>query len=59
MILGGIHDGHDAGAVLIDDDRVFAVNEERLNRVKKYRGGFPELSVRKVMEMAGASPPRI
>ncbi|ASI98463.1 carbamoyltransferase family protein [Thermococcus celer] len=54
MILG-IHDGHDAGAVLIDDDRVFAVNEERLNRVKKYRG-FPELSVRKVMEMAGASP---
>ncbi len=54
MILG-IHDGHDAGAVLIDDDRIFAVNEERLNRVKKYRG-FPFLSVRKVMEMAKASP---
>ncbi len=54
MILG-IHDGHDAGAVLINGDRVFAVNEERLNRVKKYRG-FPILSVRKVMEMAGARP---
>ncbi|NJE06149.1 carbamoyl transferase [Thermococcus sp. M36] len=54
MILG-VHDGHDAGAVLIDGDRIFAVNEERLNRVKKYRG-FPELSVRKVMEMAEASP---
>ncbi|NJE10172.1 carbamoyltransferase [Thermococcus sp. MAR1] len=54
MILG-IHDGHDAGAALIDGDRIFAVNEERLNRVKKYRG-FPALSVRKVLEMAGAGP---
>lgn len=54
MILG-VHDGHDAGAVLIDGERIFAVNEERLNRVKKYRG-FPELSIRKVLEMAGASP---
>lgn len=33
MILG-VHDGHDAGAVLIDGERIFAVNEERLNRVK-------------------------
>ena len=54
MIIG-IHDGHDAGAVLIDGERVFAVNEERLNRIKKYRG-FPELSVRKVMKMAEANP---
>ncbi len=54
MILG-IHDGHDAGAVLIDGEKIFAVNEERLNRIKKYRG-FPELSVRKVLEMANASP---
>ncbi|AEK72350.1 carbamoyltransferase [Thermococcus sp. 4557] len=54
MILG-IHDGHDAGAVLIDGGRIFAVNEERLNRIKKYRG-FPGMSVAKVLEMAGASP---
>ncbi|WP_457751453.1 carbamoyltransferase family protein [Thermococcus sp.] len=54
MILG-IHDGHDAGAVLIDGNRIFAVNEERLNRIKKYRG-FPNLSVEKVLEMAGATP---
>ncbi len=54
MILG-IHDGHDAGAVLIDNKRIFAVNEERLNRIKKYRG-FPGLSVRKVLEMAKAKP---
>ncbi|AIU70527.1 carbamoyl transferase [Thermococcus eurythermalis] len=54
MILG-VHDGHDAGAVLIDGERIFAVNEERLNRVKKYRG-FPELSIKAVLNMAGASP---
>ncbi|WP_456421853.1 carbamoyltransferase family protein [Thermococcus sp.] len=54
MILG-IHDGHDAGAVLIDGERIFAVNEERLNRVKKFRG-FPKLSVKKVLEMANANP---
>ncbi len=54
MILG-IHDGHDAGAVLIDDGRIFTLNEERLNRIKKYRG-FPVLSVGKVMEIVGASP---
>ncbi|KUH32402.1 carbamoyl transferase [Thermococcus celericrescens] len=54
MILG-IHDGHDAGAVLVDGGRIFAVNEERLNRIKKYRG-FPRMSVAKVLEMAGASP---
>ncbi|WP_297068920.1 carbamoyltransferase [Thermococcus sp.] len=54
MILG-IHDGHDAGAVLIDGDKVLAVNEERLNRVKKYRG-FPSLSMLEVLKMANASP---
>ena len=54
MILG-IHDGHDAGAVLIDGERIFAVNEERLNRIKKYRG-FPGLSIKTVLEMAGARP---
>ena len=54
MILG-VHDGHDAGAVLIDGERIFAVNEERLNRVKKYRG-FPELSIKTVLDMANASP---
>ncbi|WP_456366671.1 carbamoyltransferase family protein [Thermococcus sp.] len=54
MILG-VHDGHDAGAVLIDGERIFAVNEERLNRIKRYRG-FPKLSVRKVLEMADVEP---
>ncbi|WP_456326045.1 carbamoyltransferase family protein [Palaeococcus sp. (in: euryarchaeotes)] len=51
----GIHDGHDAGAVLIDGGQIYAVNEERLNRIKKFRG-FPSLSLKKVLEMAGAEP---
>ncbi|WP_457753052.1 carbamoyltransferase N-terminal domain-containing protein, partial [Thermococcus sp.] len=54
MILG-IHDGHDAGAVLIKDKEIYAVNEERLNRIKHYRG-FPELSITKVLEMGDVNP---
>ncbi|ASJ17209.1 carbamoyl transferase [Thermococcus chitonophagus] len=55
MIILGIHDGHDAGAVLFKDNEIYAVNEERLNRVKKYRG-FPRLSLKTVLEMAQISP---
>ncbi|MFA4662145.1 carbamoyltransferase family protein [Pyrococcus kukulkanii] len=55
MIIVGVHDGHDAGAVLFKDDEVYAVNEERLNRIKKYRG-FPRLSLKAVIEMAQVDP---
>ncbi|AEH24638.1 carbamoyltransferase family protein [Pyrococcus yayanosii] len=58
MIVIGLHDGHDAGAVLIRDEEIFAVNEERLNRIKKYRG-FPALSLRTVLEMASVSPEEV
>jgi len=52
----GIHDGHCAAAALIEDGRVVAaIQEERLNRVKNW-SGFPILSVRKLLEMAGCSP---
>jgi len=50
MILG-IHDGHDAGAALIEGNRIIAVNEERLSR-DKYHRGVPELSVKKVLEIS-------
>ncbi|MFP4051565.1 MAG: carbamoyltransferase C-terminal domain-containing protein [Thermoplasmata archaeon] len=53
MILG-IHDGHDAGAALIDGNRIIAVNEERLSR-EKYHRGFPELSVKKVLQISDKS----
>ncbi|CAB50052.1 carbamoyltransferase family protein [Pyrococcus abyssi] len=58
MIILGVHDGHDAGAVLFKGDKIYAVNEERLNRIKKYRG-FPRLSVRKVLELGEVSPEEV
>ena len=37
--------GHDPGAALIAGDRVIAISEERLNRVKYSTGKFPHLSI--------------
>ncbi len=52
----GIHDGHNAAAALIEDGRVVAaLQEERLNREKNW-SGFPELSIRKIFEMASCGP---
>ncbi len=47
----GVHDGHDAGAALITEDRIHAINEERLTR-KKYCRGFPERSINKTLEIS-------
>ena len=58
MIVLGVHDGHDAGAVLFKGEEIYAVNEERLNRIKKYRG-FPELSINKVLEMGEVHPEEV
>lgn len=58
MIVLGVHDGHDAGAVLFKEKEIYAVNEERLNRIKKYRG-FPELSIKKVLEMGEVNPEEV
>ncbi len=54
MILG-IHDGHDSGAAIVDKEKIFAVNEERLNREKYYRG-FPKKSTKKVLELSKSTP---
>ncbi|MFH1850113.1 MAG: carbamoyltransferase C-terminal domain-containing protein [archaeon] len=55
MIVLGIHDGHDAGAVLLKDGTaIAAVNEERLSR-KKLTCGFPEQAIRSVFEISGVS----
>jgi len=48
----GVYDGHDAGAALIHDDEIHAVNEERLSR-EKYHRGFPEKSIREVIRLSG------
>lgn len=47
----GIYDGHDAGAGLITEDDIYAVNEERLSR-EKYNRGFPERAIKKVLELS-------
>ncbi len=53
MKILGIHDGHNAAAALLVDGRVVAaVQEERLTRVKNWFG-FPEGSIRKVLELGG------
>jgi len=58
MIILGVHDGHDSGAVLFKEEEIYAVNEERLNRIKKYRG-FPELSIREVLKRGNANPEEV
>jgi carbamoyltransferase len=53
MYVLGIWDGHDAGAALLDGDRiVFAINEERLTR-RKLEVGFPSLSIKACLEYEG------
>ncbi|MFP3872055.1 MAG: carbamoyltransferase C-terminal domain-containing protein [Candidatus Natronoplasma sp.] len=51
----GIYDGHDAGAAIIKGENIYAVNEERLSR-EKYHRGFPELSIKKVLELSSTEP---
>ncbi|WP_457615146.1 carbamoyltransferase family protein [Methanopyrus sp.] len=50
MEVVGIHHGHDAGAALIRNGKIVAAaNEERFSR-KKFHRGFPERSLRFVLE---------
>jgi len=52
----GLWDGHDAGAALIEGDRVlFAINEERLTR-RKLEVGFPRLSIQACLAHAQITP---
>lgn len=56
MIILGITDSFTSGAAIIIDGKVVAaVNEERLDR-NKMSMGFPNLSIREVMSIAGIKP---
>lgn len=56
MNILGIHFGHDANAALIQDGRItFAISEERIARVKGWRG-FPYKSIEWVLGQAGLAP---
>lgn len=49
----GIHDGHNASAVLLVDGQiVFAIQEERLTRVKN-QGGIPQRAIHEILERTG------
>ncbi|MBN1881679.1 MAG: carbamoyl transferase [Deltaproteobacteria bacterium] len=53
MNILGLHIfGHDTGASLATDKRLWAISEERLNR-QKHSGLFPEHSIRYVLRAAG------
>lgn len=52
----GIWDGHDAGAAIVEGDRIlFAVNEERFTR-RKLEAGFPRFSIEACLSFAGITP---
>jgi carbamoyltransferase len=52
----GIHDGHNAGAVLVRDGRVLAaIQEERLVNIKNY-SGVPVLAISTVFDIAQVAP---
>ncbi|MDC0357628.1 hypothetical protein OAO01_02350, partial [Oligoflexia bacterium] len=49
----GLWDGHDCGAALVVDDQLIcAINEERLSR-RKLEVGFPQLSIQEVLKQSG------
>lgn len=59
MKILGIWDGHDAGAALIEGDKIlFAVNEERLTR-RKLEIAFPVMSIKACLEGTGTFPEEI
>lgn len=54
-IIGFNSFGHDsAAALMVDDEIVYAVEEERLNR-KKHAGGFPEAAIASCLEHGNIS----
>lgn len=55
-VLGVKIKGHDTGAAIVSNGRVFAVSEERLNRIKHSKHIFPHLSIDACIEMAGLKP---
>ncbi len=51
----GIHDGHNASVCLIDEGTIrFAIQEERLNRIKNY-DGFPYLAFKETLTACNIS----
>ena len=48
--------GHDTGAAVISQGKVFAISEERLNRVKHAKHIFPNLAIAHCLNAASVTP---
>jgi|TARA_Y100000310_G_scaffold321577_1_gene379431 carbamoyltransferase len=48
--------GHDPGAAIIKDGTIFAISEERLNKIKHSRHIFPNLSIDYCLDAASIKP---
>jgi len=56
MKILGIHDGHNAAAALLEDGRItFALEEERLTRIKNH-SAFPSQAIRFLLAYTGTKP---
>ncbi|MFZ2887236.1 MAG: carbamoyltransferase C-terminal domain-containing protein [Minisyncoccia bacterium] len=55
-VLGLKIDGHDTGAALIVGEKIIAIAEERLTRVKHAPWTFPEKAIEYCLDAAGISP---
>lgn len=59
MKILGIHDGHNAGAALVQDGMVIAsVSEERISRVKN-DAGYPKKAIEEVLALGNCRPDEI
>jgi len=56
MRIIGVHDGHNASAVLLTDGKIeFAMQEERITRIKNH-STFPSRSVQQILQYSKVSP---
>ena len=56
MLVLGIHDGHDAGACLLQDGKLLLHSSEERRLNKKNWAGVPEQSLKELFRRTGASP---
>jgi carbamoyltransferase len=56
MLVLGIHDGHDAGACLLQDGKLLLHSSEERRRNSKNWAGVPEQSLKELFKRTGVSP---
>lgn len=56
MLVLGIHDGHDAGACLIQDGKLLLHSSEERRRNSKNYAGIPDISLKEIFRRTGVSP---